>query len=60
MEAVTGGDNFLLSNGFDLLLDKMLEQQKDKWLRSAEERSTFEEALIKFDQPSMNLRRTKS
>ena len=60
MEAVTGGGgDFLLSSGFDLLLDKMLEQHKDKWLRSEEERLIFEEALLKFEQPNINLRRTK-
>ena len=60
MEAVTEvGENFLLSNGFDLLLDKMLEQHKDKWLRSDEERLIFEEALKFEKQPNINLSRTK-
>ena len=57
MELVTGGD-FLLSSGFDSLLDKILEQHKDKWLRNEDERLIFEEAM-KFEQPSINSTRTK-
>ena len=55
---VLRGENFLLSNDFDPL-DKILQQHKDKWLRSEEERLIFEEALIKFEQPNINLSRTK-
>ena len=53
MEVVTG-DSFLLSNGFDPLLDKILEQHKDKWLSSEEERLIFEEAM-KFEQKQLNI-----
>ena len=60
MEVVTGA-NFLLSNGFDPLLDKILEQHADKWLSSEDERLIFEEAM-KFEQKqqlNINPRRRK-
>ena len=57
MEVVTG-DEFLLSNGFDLL-DKILEQQKDKLLQNEEERLIFEEAM-KFEEVDIGINsRTK-
>ena len=57
MEVVTGGE-FLLSNGFDLL-DKILEQQKDKLLQNEEERLIFEEAM-KFEEVDIGINsRTK-
>ena len=57
MEVVTG-DEFLSSNGFDLL-DKILEQQKDKLLQNEEERLIFEEAM-KFEEVDIGINsRTK-
>ena len=51
---VLRGENFLLSNGFDPL-DKILQQHKDKWLRSEDERLIFEEAM-KFEELNINTR----
>ena len=51
---VLRGENFLLSNSFDPL-DKILQQHKDKWLRSEDERLIFEEAM-KFEELNINTR----
>ena len=51
---VLRGENFLLSNDVDPL-DKILQQHKDKWLRSEDERLIFEEAM-KFEELNINTR----